>query len=96
MNLNREADRAAATSDVAAPGADERAAVVTQAVLAVVDLREEVVAHAATIRGAAVRMVSHRDSSSVHDTNRSPQKIANRRCRRFRCARPLDKSRWRP
>lgn len=99
MNLNREAARAAgadpavAASDAVAPAADVREVADTEAGKAAVE------DHEATINGAGrhvvARMASRRDSSSVHDTNSVTAKLANRRCRRFRWARPLDKSHWR-
>ena len=97
MNLNREADPVAAASDAVAPAADVRKVVDTEADKAATGVAVE--DHEVTInvvgRRAVARMVSRRDSSSVRDTNSATGKIANRRCRRFRWARPLDKSRWR-
>ena len=100
MNLNREAaqaaeaDPAVAVSDAAAPAADVREVAVTVAVKAAEAVGREVTISDAG-RRAVARMASHQDSSSVPDSNRATQKIANRRCRRFQWARRLDKSRWR-
>lgn len=101
MNLNREAaqaaeaDPAVAVSDAADPAADVREVAATAAVKAGVEAvgREVTISDAG--RRAVARMASHQDSSSVPDSNRATRKIANRRCRRFRWARRLDKSRWR-
>ena len=107
MNLNREAaqaaeaDPAVAASDAADPAADVRAVADMEAakVVAVVAMEVEAGDHEAMIndagRHAVARMANRQGSSSAHDSNIAKMKSANRRCRRFRSARQLDKSRLR-